>query len=297
MERGLELEPRSAIGHVNLALLLAEAGEREEARTAALAALRFANSDPAVVLAAGTALEASNWDDEAVQAYARVLFLDAGLADSPFWSDNPFRLTRFSEIVGRSALVFNPCALLRLASAPVPAGPLTREEAFAACSEQVLANPAQAASRVALAEALIEDGAFDRAFAHLDYVLARQPDNGPARTALGRWYADQGDLEQARDQWLQAGQLEEVGALVLLGDSYPAGDVPEEVIDALRSELRGATSQVQFHLTGILYYRFKFFRQSPVAILLPGEWQDAVPARLSRARSALARWTSEAGIP
>lgn len=295
LERGLELEPRSAIGHANLALLLAEAGEREEVRTEALAALRFANSDPAVVLAAGTALQASDWGEEAVQAYARVLFLDAGLADSPFWSDNPFRLTRFSEIVGRSALVFNPCALLRLTSAPVPAGPLTREEAFAACSEQVLADPGQAASRVALAEALIEEGAFDRAVAHLDYVLARQPDNGPARTTQGRWYADQGDLDRARDQWLRAGQLGEVEALVLLGDSYPAGGVPEEVVGALRSELRGATSQVQFHLTGILYYRFKFFRQSPVAILLPGEWQDAVPARLSKARSALARWTSEVG--
>ena len=82
-------------------------------------------------------------------------------------------------------------------------------------------------------------------------------------------------------------------ALVLLGDSYPAGQVPDEVVDALRSELRGAASQVQFHLTGILYYRFKFFRASPITMLLPGEWQDAVPARYAEANAALARWTGK----
>jgi hypothetical protein len=81
-----------------------------------------------------------------------------------------------------------------------------------------------------------------------------------------------------------------VEALVLLGDSYPAGQIPSEVVDRLRSELRGATSQVQFHLTGILYYRFKFFRGSPITILLPGDWQQAIPARYSEAQDALRRW-------
>ena len=58
--------------------------------------------------------------------------------------------------------------------------------------------------------------------------------------------------------------------------------------------LRSVASQVQFHLTGILYYRFKFFRGSPVALLVPGEWQDAVPGRFSRATAALARWEEAA---
>lgn len=291
LERGLELEPRSAIGHVNLALLLAEVGQREEARSEALAALRFANSDLAVVLAAATALEAADWDEDAVEAYAQALYLDLGLADSPFWRGNSFRRTHFQEIVGRSALVFNPCALLRLATLGAPAGPLTGDEALAACAQQVTANPGDEGGKVALAEALIERGGLDEAYGLLDQVLTRQPDFGPARTALGRWYAARGDLDAAREQWLRAAQLDEVEALVLLGDSYPPGEVPPEVADALRSELREAASQVQFHLTGILYYRLKFFRASPIQILLPGEWQEAVPGRYDRAQQALARWT------
>jgi tetratricopeptide (TPR) repeat protein len=297
MEKGLELEPRSAVGHANLALLLAEAGERQDARTEALAALDFANKDPAVVLAVGTALEMTNWGDDAVKAYSRALLLDMGLADSSFWSESPFRLTRFSDIVGQSAIIFNPCGLLRLTAAGVPAGPLSREEALVACRDDLAANPGNEAGKVTLAEALIDDGLLDEAFVLIDQVLDLQPDHGGARTALGRWHAARGELEEAREQWLRASQLDQVEALVLLGDSYPVDGVPAEVVDALRSELRLATSQVQFHLTGILYYRFKFFRGSPHAILLPGDWQRAVPGRYARAEMALERWTGETDSP
>ena len=293
LERGVELEPRSAVGHANLALLLAEAGDREATRAAALAAVEFANADPAVVLAAGTALEATGWGDEASEAYATALFLDLGLADSPFWSQSGFRLINFANIVGQSAIALNQCSLLWLAAQPVPAGPLERQEALEGCIERIVGRDI-AEDRVVLAEALIRDDAMELAFDQLDYVLSRQPDFGMARTALGRWYAAQGDLAQARDQWLQGGQLGEVEALVLLGDSYTPGAVPPEVVEALRAELRSVASQVQFHLTGILYYRFKFFRGSPVALLVPGEWQDAVPGRFSRATAALARWEEEA---
>jgi len=76
----------------------------------------------------------------------------------------------------------------------------------------------------------------------------------------------------------------------------PGGtQVPQAVIDAMRGELRGVTSEVQFHLTGILYYRYKFFRESPRTILIPGEWQDAVPGRYVRASEALERWEMERG--
>jgi hypothetical protein len=63
------------------------------------------------------------------------------------------------------------------------------------------------------------------------------------------------------------------------------------VTSKLRAELDRAKSEVQFHLIGILYYRFKFFRASPFVIMLPGEWEDAVPARYARAQEALDRWT------
>lgn len=292
LERAVELEPRSAVGYTNLALLYAQAGDRERTLAAAQEALRYANSDAAVMFAAGSALEATNWGDEAVDAYARSLFLDAGLADSPFWEETAFRRTRYPDIIASSALVFNPCVLLRLAIDGAPEGPISRDEAFDLCSQQVVANPGALDARVALATAQIAQGEFDAARGHLDYVLDRQPDNGAARTALGRWYAAHGDTARARDEWLLATQLEDVGGLVLLGDSYPPGQVPDEVVDKLRSELRGSASQIQFHLTGILYYRFKFFRASPETILLPGEWRDAVPGRYARARDALARWTA-----
>ncbi|MEX1253273.1 MAG: O-antigen ligase family protein [Dehalococcoidia bacterium] len=291
LDRAVELEPRSAIAHVNLARLLAESGDRDGARDEALAALRYDNNDAAVALAAGTVLEAANWGDDAVTAYARALFHDLNLAESPFWSGSAFRRTRFADIIASSALIFNPCALLSLSTAGLPQGPLTRDEAFAACRERADSNANDAAARVEVAEALIAAGALEEAFPYLEAVLALQPDNGPARTALGRLYAEQDQTEQARDQWLRAAQLGETDALVLLGDSYPEGEVPHAVVSSLRSDLDRAGSEVQFHLVGILYYRFKFFRASPITILLPGPWQEAVPARYARAQDALERWT------
>jgi hypothetical protein len=67
--------------------------------------------------------------------------------------------------------------------------------------------------------------------------------------------------------------------------------VPSEVITALRSRLNEAASEVQFDLPNILYYRFKFFRGAPIQLLLPGDWQQAVPGPYALAQSALARWT------
>lgn len=289
LEETIRLEPRSAVAHANMALLLAEAGNRARAREEALAAIELSKSDPIATLVAGTALETANWGDEAADAYARALLLDAGLADSPFWSRTPFRRTRFQEIVGESALAFNACLQLRMVSNGLPVGGLTRSEAVEACRAQVASAPNNDGARLALAGALIESGELEEAGAHIDRVLVRKPDFGPARTTLGRWYAAKGDLAAARGQWVRAGQLGETDALVLLGDSYPAGQVPQEVVRALRRELNAR--YVQRDLVGILYYRYKFFRQSPVTIFLPGEWQSAVPGPIARAQDALDRWT------
>jgi Flp pilus assembly protein TadD len=194
------------------------------------------------------------------------------------------------DIVASSALISSPCRSLRLATES-----LARGEALADCRRQVEADPDDVDGRVALAEALLDDGSLAEAFADLDYVLTRQPDNGPARTALGRWHDGQGALAEARHQWLRAGQLGELEAWVLLGNSYPLDEVPTEVAAALRLELRRAEEERR--LTGTLYYRSKFFRVSPETILLPGEWQRAVPGRIVRAEEALARWTAGADAP
>ena len=289
--RGLEMEPRSAIGHANLALLLADALAREQARTEALAALRFANGDPAIALAAGTALEVSNWGEEAIDAYAQAISLDSNLADSPFWAGSPFRRTRFAEIVRRSSL--DTCAVLALTEV-APAALGDREEALNACRLQVEADPDDAAARVALAVVLVDEGELDEAFGHLDEVAARRPDYGPARTTLGRWYDAQGEVEEARRQWLRAGQLRQPEALALLGDSFAPDPVPPEIVRALRSQLADGEP---YHSLGSRYYRRSFYRASPSALLLPGEWQQATPRAFLRATDALARWTDEGTAP
>ncbi len=293
LKRGLEIEPRSAIGHANLALLYADTDQRSAARDEARSAIRYANSDPSVVLAAATALESTGWQSDAIKAYADALFFDLGLADSPFWQGSSFRRVHFDEIVSSSAIIFNPCALLGLANHGAPAGPLTPSEALTECRKRVNADSGDLTAKVTLAEALIEEGSLDEAAALLRQVTDHEPDFAPARTALGELYAAQGDIARAREEWVRGGQLDETDSLVLLGNSYPAGAVPREVIDALRSRMDKATSQVQFPLTAILYYRRSFYRESPIDILLPGDWQTAVPGRYARARAALDGWTQQ----
>jgi len=293
LNRGLELEPRSAIGHTNLALLYADFGRPDQARVEAQKAIRYANRDPSVVLAAGYALEKAGQDDDAIHAYADALFFDVDLADSPFWRGTTFRQQHFDDIIGSSAIIFNACALLNLSNHGAPAGTFTRAQALEACRQHVADTPADLGANVTLAEALIRSNTDDtEARALLDDVLSRQPDFPPARTALGLWYKTQGDIGSAREQWVRAGELNETDALVMLGDTYPGNAVPSEVIDALRSRMDKATSEIQLPLTTILYYRRSFYRGSPIDILLPGDWQTAVPGRFARAFNALDRWTA-----
>lgn len=291
LERAVELEPRNAFAHVNLALLLAEAGDWETARDEAQAAIEVANNDSVVALAAGTALEKSNWGDEAVRAYGRALFLNPPLVDSPFWGESEFRKTHFEEILNRSAINLSRCGRLGLSMLGLPVDSLNTQASIASCRTGIDANPNGLTGRVVLARALIQNGDLAESKAHIDFVLKRQPDQGPARTTLGSWYEANGELDSARREWLRASQLDQLDALVLLGESYPLGETPQAVVEAVQAELRRV--DVDRRLVGILYYRLKFFRGSPSVILLPGEWQSAVPGRVARAEEALARWIGE----
>jgi hypothetical protein len=111
---------------------------------------------------------------------------------------------------------------------------------------------------------------------------------------LGNWYEERGDVEAARREWLLAGQLEDPEGVLQLGNSYPPGEVPEEVIRKLGELLYLAGSAVQHDLIGILYYRMKFSRGSPVIILIPGDWEQAVPGQYQRMQQALFRWRAGA---
>lgn len=299
LRRGIELEPRSALGYANLARALALAGETEGAHDAALEARRLAVSDDTVLLAAGEVFEDIGAHEEALATYGAALSRNGDLADSPFWLESEFRSTRYRQILESSMLIFSDCALGSLAArseGDMPGLQADLPELAEGCALRVLAAPDDLDQRVALGTILMALGDLEGAFSHLDFAVRRQPDHGPARTALGRWYAARGDLERARQEWVRGGHLEDPEALVLLGDSYPPGEVPSQVVTRLEELLAVGAGAARHHPEGIVYYRSKFARQSPVTMLIPGAWQRAVPGRLLRMQEALARWESEGAI-
>ncbi len=295
LNRGLELDPRSSIGYANLARMLVIAGRKDDARQAALQARRYAGDDPTVLLAAATVLEDVG-APEAVATYGQVLSREPSLADSSFWQGSDFRRTHYMEIIGNSIISLSPCTtgtlVARVAangSQGPPAGlPTLRDQ----CREALAEDPGSLDGRVDLAEISLALKDYQTAYDLLTYVVARQPDLGSARTVLGEWYASQGDMTRARAEWTTGGQLGEAESLLLLGDSYPDGQVPPEVVkrlEALTSLVAGGTQE---YTLGILYYRTHFLRESSPVILLPGDWQNAVPALYDRIQQALQRWQS-----
>ena len=136
-------------------------------------------------------------------------------------------------------------------------------------------------------------GDYQSAHDLLTYVIARQPDLARARTVMGEWYSSQGDVTRAREEWTTGGQLGEAESLLLLGDSYPAGQVPAEVVDRLRKLAPDASGGVRSYAIGWVYYRMKFGRQEPAGnVLLPGQWLDAVPSLYERVQQALQSWSN-----
>ncbi len=295
---GVELEPRSAIGYTNLARALELEGADEEAKAAALKAKSLAGADATVLLAAGNVLEDIGATEEAVQTYGLAVTRMASIADSTFWTGSQFRRDHYDEILQHSILALSPCAegyLLTRADtgSPMPTT-VDRAKLLEDCTLLVMSDPNNLNARIDLAEMLMAAGDFSAAFDHIDFAVKQQPDFGRARTALGVLYAVQGDLDRARKEWTLAGQLDDAGALVLLGDSYPPRQVPPEVVDRLEKLAPLTAGGARFYLIGILYYRMKFARESPPTILLPGDWQDAVPGEYDRIQQALERWRTGA---
>jgi O-antigen ligase/Flp pilus assembly protein TadD len=298
LRRGVELEPRSAIGYANLARALELAGDDEEAKAAALKAQILAGADATVLLAAGDVLEDIGATAEAVETYSMAVTRMSQIADSAFWMGSQFRRDHYDEILQHSILALNPCAegyLLTRAGTESPK-PTTVDSAklLEGCKLLVLSAPNNLSARVDLAEMLMASGEYEAAFDHLDFAVKRQPDFGRACTALGKWYAAQGDIDRARKEWTLAGQLDDAEALVLLGDSYPPGQVPPEIVDRLEKLAPLTAGGARYYLIGILYYRMKFARESPSTILMPGDWQDALPGEYEMTQQALQRWRKAA---
>jgi O-antigen ligase/tetratricopeptide (TPR) repeat protein len=299
LERAVELDSRSELAHANLARVYEFLGRDDDAAAQAQL-VRLAVYHVAPVLVAGEVYEDLGRDVDAISTYGEVISMDAGLANSTFWQGTEFRRKHLGEILKASVIGINPCtfgAYLVEGHRYDPQSSLSELDG-AAKDCQYLAFTGAATDltlRVSLARILAQQGDMPGAFGHLDYAVHRQPDFGPARTELGRWYQAQGDLEAARHQWVVGAQLDELESAQLLGDSYPAGQVPSQVRDRLAELLKTRGSSIQNDIVSVLYYRMRYGRLSPVLALIPGDWATAVPRPYAEAQAALARWDREAG--
>jgi O-antigen ligase len=292
LQRGVDLDPRSAIGYVNLARALELQGASEEAHTAALTAERFAGADATVHLAAGNILERVGSPEEAVTAYAMAVTQMSSLADSTFWMGSEFRREHYDDILQNSSLALNRCSLGSLLARASTGSTTAVDEAglLEGCTLFVLGNPDNLDARIELAQMLMTAGDYGLAFEHLNFVVKREPDLGPARTTLGKWYAAQGDIDRARKEWTLAAQLAEPEALVLLGDSFPPGQIPSDVVKRLAQLAPTKAGGTRYYPIGYVYYRMKFGRESSPIILMPGEWENALPGEYEMIQEALQRW-------
>lgn len=299
LERAVNLDERSDIAHANLAIAYELAGRDDEAAAEAQKARYIARYHVPPVLAAAEVYERIGRADEAIDTYAQAISMDAGLADSNFWEGSAFRREHLDEILTRSTLGINPCtrgAYLAQAHRHDPSIALDGlDEDASGCKFLVFTSfPDDLVLRVNLARILMAQEAWDEAYTHLDYAVRRQPDFGPARTELGRWYAAQGDIEAARQQWVRGADLDEGESVLLLGESYPADERPAELTDRLEELARTSGSSVRNDVLSVLYYRLRYGRISPYFPIIPGDWFDAVPRQYEEMQSALARWTGDA---
>jgi hypothetical protein len=127
----------------------------------------------------------------------------------------------------------------------------------------------------------------DGALEHLRYAVDRQPDLGPARTELGRWYAAEGRIDDARREWILGAELDEPESVMLLGDSYEPGDRPAGLEERLRDLLEESGSSVQNDVVSIVYFRMRWGRLSPIEAIIGG-WNTAVSRLYAEMRRATA---------
>ncbi len=294
LRRAVALDPRSDLAHANLARAYQLAGRADDAAAEAAKTRYIARDHVQPVLMVGEVYEDLGRQDDAINTYAQAVSINASLADATFWQQTAFRRAHFGEILARSSLGINPCthgAYLVAAHAAEPSSSLAGLAADAdGCRLLVFSDPNNLTQRVALAQILMQQGNFADAFAHLEAAVRRQPDFGPARTELGRWYQAKGQIAEARRQWVIGGQLQEPESLLLLGESYPAGHVPPDVPARLRALVAAGGAAQQADLIAILYYRMKNDRVSPVVPMIPGGWQQAEPRLYTQVREALRRW-------
>jgi tetratricopeptide (TPR) repeat protein len=155
----------------------------------------------------------------------------------------------------------------------------------------VAAAPGDVSSQVALGRLLLAGGRTEEAGRLLRAAVARTGDSPDAHLALGDWYAATGELARAQREWLKALYLGDVRAGDALGQSYPAGAVPNAVIARQRRLVEGVFIG-QFY-TAFQTARFTFLRHEPTPIIGPGDWLIALPNEYARWQANLERWQQE----
>lgn len=298
LERGLEHEPRSALGYVNLALAQRLRGDAPAATEAARRALAHAPKDGTIALIAGTVLEWGGREDEAVASYAFAVSRDARLLQSPFWTTTPERAAMRPRVIGASDLT--PCEVGEVAtiyrSYADDLSALERD-----CRSLVDGAAAGVAERADLALLLYALGRYPEAHEMASEAVHRRPDDASLRTALAITGAYDGDVRSVRRALLQGAYLGNQEAKLLLALTYgsPPGsqiagnlrlpmeeaEMPEKVVSLLRSAVRGGGAPhgegriemddvSQRYFLGFLYYHNSFLRESPSAMFIPGDWLD-----------------------
>jgi O-antigen ligase/Flp pilus assembly protein TadD len=298
LEQAARLDPRSDIARANLARAYQLAGREEDAAREANITRLAANHVPPV-LAVAEVYEDMGADEDAISTYGQVLSMDASLADSQFWELTPWRREHFDEILGASILSLNPCTFGAYlaeqqrrdrADRADAASTSDLEQAEEGCRLLLFGLPNDLTLRVALAKIHQALGNNADARGHLDYAVDRQPDFGPARTELGRWFAATGNLSAAREQWVIGAELDEPESVMLLGESYRPEDRPAALEDRLRDLLGSFGSSVQNDVISVLYYRLRYGRLSPLTAIIPATWQTAVPRIYAEMQATLAKW-------
>lgn len=278
LRRGVELERRSGIGHANLALALQLKGDGAGAVEHSHLAMLYGPSDGTIAAVAGTIFEWAGLRDEAVEAYALAVTHDAGLIESRFWTTTAFRREVRQEVISKSFLsACQKARVVGLFGRYPEDGLISLAEG---CGRVVEAGPSDARARSDLAVALSRAGAKEEAQTEARRAVNQAPDNAYARTALGFALLEMGSAEEARRELTLGSYLGDPDAPILLNVYYqssflsPEEDMPEEVLDRLEAALPNSASFVyeggrQQYLLGILYYRPRYFRESPLAILIP----------------------------
>jgi tetratricopeptide (TPR) repeat protein len=284
LRRATRIEPYSSLAYANLALALQLAGDTDGAVTAARMAVIHDPGSEDVSTAAGTVLEAAGLRNEAVDAYARAVYLDPNLAHAPFWATAEARAGLRAEVIARSGVdaceVGKTAALYGVGMTDLPR--------LASECASLVEVPKDAVSTARLSLIYFRLGQLDEARALASQARAIAPGNREVALATAIVLSE--NPKQARFGLLKATAIYDRDAANLLlatylpelaaaeGISLPMEREPAPipaVLDGLVPAHDPETIVPAGAPTGarsFTYYRWGALREAPPIVLIPGDW-------------------------